>query len=51
MGDPRVYAYVHRHSGNATRSAFRVPTEVQPCYESLIASGLLRDPRDIYSSI
>lgn len=48
VGDPRVYAYVHRHSGNATRSHSEYRRKIQPCYESLIASGLLRDPRDIY---
>jgi glycosyltransferase involved in cell wall biosynthesis len=48
VSDPHVYAYIHRHSGNATRSHSQYRREIQPCYESLIASGLLRDPRDRY---
>ena len=46
--DPRVYAYVRRHAGNATRSHSRYRDEIQPCYEALIANGLIRDARDRY---
>jgi glycosyltransferase involved in cell wall biosynthesis len=48
VGDPRVYAYIHRHSGNATRSHSLYRREIQPCYEALTANGILRDPRDRY---
>jgi glycosyltransferase involved in cell wall biosynthesis len=48
VGDPRLYAYVRRHSGNATRSYSRYWREIQLCYESLMAGGLLRDPSDRY---
>jgi glycosyltransferase involved in cell wall biosynthesis len=48
VADPCVYAYVRRHPGNATRSYSQYRREIQPCYESVIANGLLRDPRDRY---
>jgi len=48
VGDPRAYAYIHRHSGNATRSHSQYRREIQPCYEALTANGILRDPRDKY---
>jgi hypothetical protein len=48
VGDPRVYAYIHRHSGNATRSHTQYRREIQPCYEALTANDILRDPRDRY---
>jgi glycosyltransferase involved in cell wall biosynthesis len=48
VGDPRVYAYIHRHAGNATRSHSQYRREIQPCYEALTANDILRDPRDRY---
>jgi glycosyltransferase involved in cell wall biosynthesis len=48
VGDPRVYACVRRHSGNATRSHSQYQREIQACYEALIANGLLQEPRDRY---
>jgi glycosyltransferase involved in cell wall biosynthesis len=46
--DERVYAYVRRHAGNVTRSRWRYLQEIQPCYERLLADGLLCVPEDAY---
>ena len=47
LADSRSYAYVRRHSANTTRSRSRYELEIQGCYESLLATGLLRDPDDV----
>ena len=46
--DPRVNASVRYHEGNTTRSRARYVEEIQPCYERLLAEGLLTDRDDAY---
>jgi glycosyltransferase involved in cell wall biosynthesis len=48
LPDSRAYAYVRRHAANTTRSRSRYAREIQGCYEDLIATGLLRDPDDVF---
>jgi glycosyltransferase involved in cell wall biosynthesis len=46
--DDRVYAIVRRHDGNTTCSRARYWAEIPPCYEKLIADGLLTDTADLF---
>jgi len=46
--DDHAYAVVRRHAGNTKRSRSRYRVEIQPCYERLLAEGLLAVPEDIY---
>ena len=48
LADERVYAYVRRHPGNITRSRRRYISEIQACYEQLLADGLLQSPDDAF---
>jgi len=45
--DDHAYAVVRRHEGNTTRSRTRYRLEIQPCYEKLLAEGLLSFPEDV----
>jgi hypothetical protein len=46
--DGRVYAFVRLHDGNITRSRRRYVSEIQLCYERLLADGLLTSPDDAF---
>ncbi len=46
--DPRIYAFVRRHSENTTRSHSRYVQDIQACYEALLENRLLTDPRDAF---
>jgi glycosyltransferase involved in cell wall biosynthesis len=46
--DERAYAIVRRHTQNTTRSRSRYIADIQPCYERLLADGLLSAADDAY---
>jgi len=45
--DERPFAVIRRHDGNTTRSRARYVSGIQPCYEKLLADGLLSDAGDV----
>jgi glycosyltransferase involved in cell wall biosynthesis len=46
--DEHAYAIVRRHAQNTTRSRSRYVVDIQPCYERLLADGLLAAADDAY---
>lgn len=46
--DEHPYAIVRRHAQNTTRSRSRYVVDIQPCYERLLADGLLAAADDAY---
>jgi glycosyltransferase involved in cell wall biosynthesis len=46
--DERAFAVVRRHAQNTTLSRSRYVTDIQPCYERLLADGLLTSADDAY---
>jgi glycosyltransferase involved in cell wall biosynthesis len=46
--DERAYAIVRRHAQNTTRLRSRYIADIQPCYERLLADGLLASADDAY---
>jgi hypothetical protein len=46
--DEHAFAIIRRHAGNTTRSRARYVADIQPCYEKLLADGLLPNPDDVF---
>ena len=46
--DEHAFAIIRRHAGNTPRSRSRYVSDIQPCYERLLADGLLPNPDDVF---